>query len=150
MKLLLYILLAIPHVIFSQDLNKIKASDTIYIYFKNDNINQIKNLSNNKLKSYNYIFEFDLKDIKPRQSLELFEDYRTTIPEKKIVKKSFLKKNKNITVDYTFLKKLGFFEAHSLISNKKKIYLIDYRDMCLFKIKLKEVKFNNYNPNPIE
>jgi hypothetical protein len=74
MKLYLYILLIIPHALFSQGLEKIKVADTIYIYFKNDNVNQIKNLDNSKRQSFNYIFIFDLKDIKPRQSFNLFED----------------------------------------------------------------------------
>lgn len=78
--------------LFSQDLEKIKAADTIYINFKNDNVNQIKSLANGRLKSFNYIFVFDVKDIKPRQSFNLFDDYRTTIPETKLVRKSFLKK----------------------------------------------------------
>lgn len=130
----------LPYVIFSQDLEKIKVADTIYVYFKNDNVNQIKSLTNSKLKSFNYIFVFDLKEIKPRQSFYLFEDYRTTIPEIKLVRKSFLKKNKNIIVDYDFLKKLGFFEAEKLLLSKKRLYLIDYDDIHYRKVKIKEVK----------
>jgi hypothetical protein len=133
-------LLIIPHMLFSQDLEKIKAADTIYIYFKNDNVNQIKSLANGRLKSFNYIFVFDVKDIKPRQSFNLFEDYRTSIPETKLVRKSFLKKNKNNIVDYDFLRKLGFFEAEKLLLNKKKLYIIDYDNIHWFKIKMIEVK----------
>jgi hypothetical protein len=140
MKIHLYILLLIPCVLFSQDLKKIKVADTIYIYFKNDNVNQIKSLNNSKLKSFNYIFVFDLKDIKTRQSFDLFDDYRTTIPETKLVRKSFLKKNKNIIVDYDLLRKLGFFEAQRLLLNKKKLYLIDYDNIQCFKVKIIEVK----------
>lgn len=138
MKLYLLLLLMIPKIIFSQDLEKIKVSDTIYI--KNDNINQIKSLNNSKLKSFNYTFLFDIKDVKPRQSFDLFDDYRTTIPETKLVRKSFLKKNKNIIVDYELLKKLGFFEAEQFLLNKKKLYLIDYDNIHCFKVKVKEVK----------
>lgn len=138
MKLYLLLLLMIPKIIFSQDLEKIKVSDTIYI--KNDNINQIKSLNNSKLKSFNHTFLFDIKDVKPRQSFDLFDDYRTTIPETKLVRKSFLKKNKNIIVDYELLKKLGFFEAEQFLLNKKKLYLIDYDNIHCFKVKVKEVK----------
>jgi hypothetical protein len=140
MKFHLYILLLIPYILFSQDLEKIKIADTIYIYFKNDNVNQIKSLNNSKLRSFNYIFVFDVKDIKPRQSFDLFDDNRTTIPETKVIRKSFLKKNKNIIVDYNLLRKLGFFEAHQLLLNKKKLYLIDHDNIQCFKVKIKEVK----------
>lgn len=128
-----------PYILFSQDLDKIKAADTIYVYFKNDNINQIKSLNNSKLKRFNYIFVFDVKDIKPRQSFDLF-DYRTTITETKLVSKSFLRKNKNITVDYDLLRKLGFFEAEQLLLNKKRLYVIDNENIHLFKAKIIEVK----------
>lgn len=140
MKHYLYILFIIPYVLFSQDLEKIKVEDTIYIYFKNDNINQIKILDNSKLQTFNYIFVFDLTDIKTRQSFNLFEDYHTTIPKVKIVRKSFLNKNKNSIVDYAFLRKLGFFEAQQLLLNKKKIYIIDDDNIHFFKVNIIEVK----------
>jgi hypothetical protein len=144
MKLYIYTLLIIPCLLFSQDIEKIKVTDTLYIYFKNDNVNQIKNLANSKHPSFNYIFVYDLKGIKPRQSFNLFEDYRTEIPETKLVRKSFLKKNKNIIVDYDFFCKIGFREAEQLLFNKKKLYLIDNDNIYCFKIKILEVKiFDN-------
>mgnify|MGYP003613069592 CR=1 FL=1 len=92
MNIFLFIILIFPSILLSQDIGQIKSADTVYVYFKNDNIEQIKNLANNKFQSFNYIFVFDLKDIKPRQSFSFFEDYLTGIPEKKWVRKSFLKK----------------------------------------------------------
>lgn len=44
MKTLLYMFLIIPYVVFSQNFEKIKKSDTIYIFFKKDNGKQFHNL----------------------------------------------------------------------------------------------------------
>lgn len=140
MKLYLFILLTTSNILFSQDLEKIKNADTIYIYFKNDDVNQIKYLVNSRLKSFNYTLFYDIKNIKPRQTFDFYQDYRTTIPETKLVKKSFLKKNKNIIVDYDFFRKLGFEEAYQLLLNKKKLYLIDYENIQRSKIKILEIK----------
>lgn len=151
MKVFLFIILIFPSILLSQDMGQIKSADTIYVYFKNDNIDQIKNLANSKFQSFNYIFVFDLKEIKPRQSFSFFEDYRTGIPATKWVRKSFLKKNKNITVNYDFFKKLGFFEAEQLLFTKKRLYLIDYDNIQFFKVKVIEVKIVNRNYlTPIE
>ena len=140
MKLYLFILLTTSNILFSQDLEKIKNADTIYIYFKNDDVNQIKYLVNSRLKSFNYTLFYDIKNIKPRQTFDFYQDYRTTNSETKLVKKSFLKKNKNIIVDYDFFSKLGFEEAYQLLLNKKKLYLIDYENIQRSKIKILEIK----------
>ena len=145
MKLYLFILLIIPHILFSQDIEKIRDADTIYIYFKNDNFNQIKSLNNRKLKNFTYTFVFDVKEIRPRQSFNIYDAYHNTIPEIKLKRKSFIKKIKNITVDYEILRKLGFFEAEKLLLNKKKLYLIDDDNIYCKKVKIKEVKIISRN-----
>lgn len=151
MKIIIFLILIIPSILLSQNLDKIKEADTLYVYFKNDNINQIKNLANSKFKSFNYVFVLDVEKIKPRQSFSFFEDYRNSIPETKWVRKSFLKKNKIIIVNYDFFKMVGFFEAEQLLLNKKKIFLIDFDSINFFKAKIIEVKIINRNYlTPIE
>ena len=45
--------------IFAQDLEKIKKADTIFIYFKEDKVNQIHHIEKGKTKTYdNYFFDF--------------------------------------------------------------------------------------------
>ena len=60
-KLCVIILLIIPVHISSQNLEKIKKSDTLYIFFKKDKNNQHVNeeiTSNTKMKYYNYYYIF--------------------------------------------------------------------------------------------
>lgn len=72
-------------------------------------------------------------------------------PKEKIEKKSFLRKNKDVLINYEFLiNMLSFEEAKKLLLSKKKIYLVDNNDIGWFSVKLKEVKINDYNLNPIE
>ncbi|MCD0463957.1 hypothetical protein [Flavobacterium sp. ENC] len=97
-------------------------------------LNNIVNRDN-----YNYYFYFDVENTKIRQDLTLVNNYRIT-PEVKFEKKSFLKKRRDITLNYNFLKKLGFRESEILLLEKKKIYLIDHDNICRSKIKIVEVK----------
>lgn len=70
-------------------------------------------------------------------------------PEEKTEKKSFLKKKKDILIDYDHLINLFSFQgAQQLFLNKKKIYIIDNKDINCFTIKLKEVKIIDYFQTP--
>lgn len=60
--------------------------------------------------------------------------------ERKYVKKSFLKENKNLIIDINFIKKYGLYNVYFLIFNKKK-YLIDIHDFKRNKVLLKEIVF---------
>lgn len=93
MKFYLYILLIIPYVLFSQDLEKIKVADTIYVYFKRDK-NQFSD-SNNSINPTNlnyYYSNFGI--INPKSSYMTFMHHYSLSPEEKKEKKSFLKKIK--------------------------------------------------------
>ena len=137
MKIYLFILL-ISITVFSQDLEKIKKADTIYIYFKRDK-NQFSNTNNsNNLNNLSYYYS-NFGDINPKSSYMTFMHHYSLSPEERKEKKSFLKKNKDLIITYDFLTKYSLSEATELIGDKKKVYLIDYDEIGWFCIKLKEV-----------
>ncbi|MBW1657772.1 hypothetical protein [Flavobacterium quisquiliarum] len=124
----------------SQSFEKIQSTDTLYIYFKNDNINQIKARNNVVNRdNYDYYFYFSIETTTVRQYYVLFNHYLIT-PEVKWEKRSFLKEKKDIIVDYELLKKLGYYKSEKLLLQKKKIYIIDRDNFCKSKIKLVEAK----------
>ncbi|MBP6757845.1 MAG: hypothetical protein KA133_01220 [Flavobacterium sp.] len=134
---IIFILLLFTVNLFSQNLDKIKKADTIYILFKNKIRYQehyVQNINTNKTKYDDYFFL--LSSWYPI-NLEFHHFYTQ---EERKEKKSFLKKNKDIIVTYAFLTKFTLGEVTELIGNKKKVYLIDDNDIGWFKIKLKEVK----------
>lgn len=124
----------------AQDLEKIKTADTIYIYFKEDKIRQIHHIetSRNHDKKYdNYFFNYSNE-----QTSFQFSNLKTLNYVRKENKK-FLKKNKDIILNYDFIKKVGNLYIAEMIGSfyyaKKVVYVIDDRDIGCFKISLKEV-----------
>ena len=148
-KILSYYILTIC-VLFStkitaQDYEKIKKSDTVYIDFKEIQYQQIFLPQPNGYGDYYFIFEeyYKFKHIIFYQKPNSFEERNE--------KKSFLKKNKDLLIDYTFLINMFSYEdAKKLLLSKKKIFLIRRSDSRCFSIKLKEVKVLDYNLYPIE
>ncbi|MEM0578353.1 hypothetical protein [Flavobacterium polysaccharolyticum] len=138
MKIYLFICLFIPITILSQNAEKIKKADTIYVFFKRDK-NQFFE-KNNRIElgnlNYNYIFRIN----ETSQSFMTFVHHYRLTPEERRERKSFLKKNKDIIITYDFLTKYNLGEATELIGHKKKVYLIDKEDISWFSIKLLEVK----------
>jgi hypothetical protein len=126
--------------IVAQDLEKIKKADTIYIYFKEDKIKQIHHIetSRNQDKKYdNYFFDYSNEQIAFQFS------NRTTLNNVRKENKKFLKKNKDIILNYDFIKKVGNLNIAEMIGSfyyaKKVVYVIDDNDIGCFKISLKEV-----------
>jgi hypothetical protein len=149
MKTFLYILLIIPNMVFSQNFEKIKKADTIYIYFKKDK-NQFSN-SNNSINQTNLNYYYSNFSIKyPKSNYMTFIHHYSISPEERKEKKSFLSKNKDLIITYDFLRKFSLAEATDLIGYKKKVYLIDYEDVGWFLIKLKEVKVMGSMPQSNE
>lgn len=131
--------------IAAQDYEKIKKSDIVYIDFKETPYQQIFLPQPNGYGDYYFIFEeyYKFKHIIFYQKPNLFEERNE--------KKSFLKKNKDLLIDYTFLINMfSYVDAKQLLLNKKKIFLISHTDKRCFSIKLKEVKVLDYNLYPIE
>lgn len=125
----------------AQNIDKIQNSDTLYIYFKKDGINQIKTSNNNiNENNHNYYFYFSIEETKVRQQCWLINHYLLT-PEIKWKSKSFLKEKKDFIVNYKFLKSLGYKESHMLFTKKKRIYIIDADYNRHSKIKLIEASY---------
>lgn len=127
--------------LFGQESQKtLHSYDTLYIYFKDDKINQIK--SNNNIvnqDNHNYFFYFDVESTKVRQYYIFVNHYQLT-PEVKFENKSFLKENKKKIINYKILKEMGYQKSEQFLLEKKKIYLIDQDNFCHSKIKIVEVK----------
>lgn len=139
------LMITISGTIYSQYYDTLKKADTVYIFFKQ---NQYKQIYMPQSKGYgDYIFVFN-EYYKHTQIMLYHNPY---IAEEKKEKKSFLKKHKSIMINYDFLiNMLSYQDAKKLLLSKKKIYLIDDNDTGWFSIKLKEVKVNDCNINPIE
>ncbi|MRX37756.1 hypothetical protein GJU43_00575 [Flavobacterium sp. LC2016-23] len=143
--IIVLLMITISGTIYSQDYATLKKSDTVYVFFKQ---NQYKQIYMPQSKGYgDYIFVFN-EYYKHTQIMLYHNPY---IAEEKKEKKSFLKKHKSIMINYDFLiNMLSYQDAKKLLLSKKKIYVIDDNDTGWFSIKLKEVKVNDYNNNPIE
>ena len=138
------------NITYSQSLESLKKIDTVYIYFDKANKKTLKYPDANKhiefYKNYvTYRFEFN------RPSNTIFFDsntYKNTDNMRKgikndvkTVKKSFLKKNKDIILDYDFFAEIGFKKTFFALY-KKTIYLIDKDEIKGRKIKVKQVRMS--------
>lgn len=109
---------------FSQSLEEIKKSDTLYIRFEKG-----KNLEhmfgrNNKNEKISDLFYFYLN--KP-YSYVMFSHAYNLNPERKLCDKSFWSKNNQQIIDYSFFQKYRLEEIVPILESKKKVYLIDNR-----------------------
>lgn len=138
--IILFLILFLATKNYAQNFDKIKKSDTIYVFFKKD---LFKQMTMPQKKGYgDYIFIFN--EFYKYNHIIFYHTPLT--PEKKTEKKSFLQKNKDLIINYNFLINMfSYDDAKKLLFNKKKIYLIDYDEIGLFSIKLKEVKAMDYS-----
>lgn len=132
---------------FSQNLEEIKRNDTIYVYFNVNIKNTIKKKSINTGESVffkNYItYEFNSNFI--NTIIFISNTYKNRDNIKKgikndefLAKKSFLKKHKEVVLDYDFFERNGFKETFFAI-HLKTVYLIDEEEIKGRKIKVKQV-----------
>lgn len=124
--------------VFSQDIEKIKQADTIYIYFKEDKIKQIHHIEKGKTKTYdNYFFDYSNRQVS-FQFCNL-----QTLYSKIVKKKSFLKKNKDLILNYDFIEKMGNLYIAEMIGygyrSKKVVYVVENNEIKCSKITLKQV-----------
>lgn len=125
---------------YTQDFDKIRKSDTIYVFFKKDPLKQITMPQKKGFGDYFFIFNEYYKH------KHIIFYHSSLTPDKKTEKKSFLKKNKDLIISYNFLINMFSYEdAKKLFFNKRKIYLIDYNEIGWFTINLKEVKAMDYS-----
>lgn len=144
-KYIFIITLFVSNTIYSQSLEKIKLSDTVYVYFKKDRAiiyNQQKPLDN-------YIYTFTYLSKNNFHQTIWFHRDDTRFNQIIIKRRKFIKENKDIMVSYPFLKKFNYRQATKLFDNKK-VFLIDKDDIGCFKIKLKEVQVSGFYEQSIE
>lgn len=135
-KILLILLLLCVNALFSQSLENLKNTDTIYIYFNHcknqEKFSQI-NIDNEKTGDI-YFFYFN----KSKESFLKCSHIYFLKPEIRKEKKSFLKRNKIINMN--FKKKHNLNEIINVFNGNKKIYLIDKSDIKKNMLILKEVR----------
>lgn len=131
---------------YSQDLDKIKKADTVYVYFKFHKREQYHNretITNTK-QEYDYYY-YIFSNVPIYQSMTFFH-HPILSPEVRIEQKIFLKKKKDIIITFKFLTKFDLGAATDLLRNKT-VYLIDAKDNSKGRIKLKRVKVEGVVPN---
>ncbi|SFC55208.1 hypothetical protein [Flavobacterium phragmitis] len=125
----LYILtlVLLVHNMYPQSYKYIKKLDTIYIPFKEGEFNIKIDYPEeiNGFKNRSYIFNYKKKN----DNSFYFEFDRNRISENKIIKKSFLKKNKEKIIKIDSLKKFDYQDIACDIFNRLKIiYIIDFSE----------------------
>jgi len=137
---------------YSQNIEELKKVDTIYIYFKNNSIHERKDIYDKmkvkRLNKISYVFTTDFYNTIFFNSSE-YKDSDSYINgiknDVKILKKKFLRKNKNIILDIDFFIKNGFKQTFFAALYGKTVYIIDRGDTKKGKVKLKQVSvMSNY------
>lgn len=134
---------------YSQSFEELKKMDTIYIYFKNSSDLEKKEIYKNmKVERFNricYKFSLDFYNTIFFNSSEYkdYDSYEKGIKNDVIiVKKSFLRKNKEKIIDIDFFIKNGFKETFFLLYGKI-IYLIDEEEIKNRKVLIKQVQMDS-------
>lgn len=133
--------------IYSQDISNLKTLDTIFVRF-NENKSQIKTVLPKDSRGFTrwYIIQFKEKSKieylqfwvseypgSTRRELGIKSDYR-------LIKKTYLRKNKNKIIDVKFFKKYGVYRStYEAFEKCKVIYIIDYLEAKNGKIPIYEV-----------
>ena len=146
MKNIIFILLLYSCNLFSQTLNDVKKTDSIYFYFSADEYQKKKIVSTNnftKDTTLNYSYYKNDKEflVFKRSKFKDFDAFDTnTKTYKQYHKKRFLRKNKRRLVYIDFLNDLNLttYEFRDILKNKK-IFLIDEDDNKDGKILIHEI-----------
>ncbi|MCG2612613.1 hypothetical protein LZZ90_13975 [Flavobacterium sp. SM15] len=136
--ILLFILISSCN-LFAQDLEFIKSTDTIYLYFdkleKYDDLHLIKK-QNEFIENYTYQFP-DAKALYFEVSLQ--KPYNS---KPITISKDFMDKNRNKIITIDILHKYNFVEIQSALYKPKRIfYIIDKSDFKRKKIILKKANY---------
>lgn len=153
---LVLVLVLINTSCFSQDLESIKKSDTIYIYFNHGKHEKYSNiggtLDEKKIITYLYQYYLDKENFinfisrNYRDFDDLLIGKKTDV---KTVRKNFLRKNKEKILDIDFFINNGFDKVFSILyTTQKKIYIIDSKEIKGRNVILKEVTMDAPNFTP--
>lgn len=154
LKLFFFLLLSLN--CFTQTFEEIKKTDTIYILFKNKTEYEKKgvyplNAKIGKVLANRIDYTFAIDNFY-NVIVFIYSDYidydsykKGIKSDVKIVRKSFLRKNKKALLDIDFFLKNGFKETFFAALYGKTVYLIDKEEFKKGKIKLKQVSvMSNY------
>lgn len=136
-------------ILFSQSLEIINESDTIYIYIDKSkkHTTVYKPFNDNHPYNTNYLnYKFSTNSfntiIFASNTYKNLDNYEKGIKnDERIEKKSFLKRNKDIILGIDFFERNGFKNTFNLLY-KKTIYLIDKDEIKGRKIKVKQVRMS--------
>lgn len=140
---------------YSQELEKIKGREVLFILHNGTNGNYQSKIILQKHKDkrtsffYNFFVinknEAQLQDVKITFTFNHYYDFDEEYKDNPVpyfkVNKSFLKKNKDIIITGEFMNKIGYIESLKLINNAKTIFLIDKTEKQEKEIIIKEVRY---------
>ncbi|WP_298343760.1 hypothetical protein [uncultured Algibacter sp.] len=139
---------------YSQNLEKIKQSEVLFILHNGTNGNYQSKRISQKFKdkrasiTYNFFFKeenyYSLQSEVMRFIYWHYSDFDEQYKDNPVpyfrLNKSFLKKNKDIIITGEFMQKIGYIESVKLINNAKTIFLIDKTELQNKEIIVKEVR----------
>lgn len=137
--------------IYSQNIEKIKRSDTIYLNLKDSTQVMertkivVKNVFDKSKTEFNHfhVYFVDKTKMNTYKSFQLTNN-KSLNSIKKISNHSIKLIDHEVILDYNFLNALGYYKTMDLIKNKK-IYVIYKEDGFLKSTKVYEVKILNYS-----
>jgi hypothetical protein len=157
MKKLFYIIIVVLFVqtkIYSQKLQDLKKSDTIYIEFKNKK-NEHKNIVHAVIKSNNFLereYVFELSSMRSLyftySTFKNFEKHQAnTFSDSKKISKSFLNRNQDKIIKISNLSRFTYDDIVCEIFNHMKVlYIIDFTEKKKKEVKIYEVSSMNVCP----
>jgi hypothetical protein len=153
---ILSLILFLTNKCLSQNLEKIKQSEVLFILHNGTNGNYQSKRISQKFKdkrasiTYNFFFKeenyYSLQSEVMRFIYWHYSDFDEQYKDNPVpyfrLNKSFFKKNKDIIVTGEFMQKIGYIESIKLINNAKTIFLIDKSEIQKKEIILKEVRYS--------
>ena len=156
MKNLIVILCLCVFSSFSQDLEQIKNSEVLFIYYgggKFESKQELNAMKKNEKHSIAYYYKFkednncSFRSNTIKLTFNQFYDFDEMFKNNPVpffkVNKSFLKENKEIIINAKFMHEIGCNESYSLLHNAKTVFLIDKDDNSNNMITVKKVRFDN-------
>ncbi|WP_445456121.1 hypothetical protein [Flavobacterium sp. HNIBRBA15423] len=134
------------NITYSQSLESLKKTDTIYVYFNKTHKNTLKYSDANKhVEFYKNCITYEFNSNQLNTIFFISNTYKNYDNMEKgikndefLAKKSFLKKHKDVILDYDFFERNGFIKTFDVLYTKV-IYLIDKDEIKGRKIKVKQV-----------
>ena len=155
MKYIILLFLIVPNINFSQNIEKIKAqNDVLFVLSDGYNGNfhsksRIEENSDNAEKDefwYTYYFKGGNSIVLSYREYDDFDEMEKDNPAFFVkVKKSFLRKNKDIIITKEFMRKVGYKKSDKIFTNAKTIIMIDKSQITHNRIILKKVTLINLN-----